>query len=97
MLNEKIKNENITQISFTSNPKDIVFFKYINFDSSPFSYSFDNTFCIFESVNKIFYLIYSRIFYTIISYDLTNLKKISEIKNAHNKEITNFRHILDLK
>lgn len=95
MLKKEIKEENISQISFNSNPKNIAFFKYINFDSSPFNYSFDNTFCIFESVNKIFYLIYSRIFYSIIIYDLTNLKKISEIKNAHSKEITNFRHILD--
>ena len=95
MLKKEIKEKSNTQISFNSNPKNIAFFKYINIDSSLFNYSFDNIFCAFESVNKTFYLIYSRIFYTIISYDLTNLKKINEIKNAHNKEITNFRHILD--
>ena len=92
---KELKEKNTTQFSFNSNPKNITFYQSINKDSSPFNNSFDNTFCIFESVDKIFYLIYSRIFYTIITYALINLKKISEIKKAHNKEITNFRHILD--
>ena len=96
MINKEIKEKKKAQILFNSNPKNLTFYKYIILDSSPFNYSFDNTFCVFESVNKIFYLIYSRIFYTIIVYDLTNLKKLSEIKNAHSKEITNFRYILDL-
>ena len=75
MLKKEIKEKYFTQISFNSNPQNISFFKHINIDSSPFNYSFENTFCAFESVNKTFYLIYSRIFYTIISYNLTNLKK----------------------
>ncbi len=95
MKKKEIREKSTIQISFNSNPKNIAFYKYINIDSSPFNNSFDNTFCIFESVNKIYYLIYSRIFYTIKIYDLINQKTISEIKKAHNKEITNFRHILD--
>ena len=95
MHKKGIKEKHIAQISLNSNPKNIAFFKYIKYGYLPFNYSFDNTFCVFESANKILYLIYSHIFYSIISYDLTNQKKISEIKNAHKNEITNFRYILD--
>ena len=95
MINKKIKEKNNSQIIFNSNPKLLDCFQYINFESSPFGDSFDNTFCVFESINKIIYLIYSKVLYSIIAYDVKNQKIINEMKNAHNKGITNFRHILD--
>ena len=51
-----------------------------------------NTFSVFQSVNKIFYLIYSNKNNSIISYDIVNNKKLNEIKNAHEKIIINFKH-----
>ena len=58
-------------------------------------FGLDNTFCIFNSINNILYIIYTNINYSIISYNLIQNKKINEIKNAHNEDITNFRHYLD--
>ena len=55
----------------------------------------DNIFSVFNSINNIFYLIYANKDNSIISYDLINNKKINEIKNAHNKNIVNFRHNFD--
>ena len=72
-------------------------FKVLANDSYGNSYFFaelDNTFIIFKSINDIFYLIYSKI-NSIINYDILNYKNISEIKNAHNAQITNFRHCSD--
>ena len=58
-------------------------------------YALDNTFAVFKSVNDIFYLIYSNISKSIIGHHIIENKKIIEIKNAHKKDITNFRHFLD--
>ena len=58
-------------------------------------YALDNTFCIFKSINDILYIIYSNKNKSIISYNFITNQKISEIKNAHNDYITNFRHYLD--
>ena len=65
--------------------------------SDDFFSSYDNTFIVFKSINDIIYLIYANVNKSIISYDLKNYQKISEIKNAHNKYITNFRHFFDKK
>ena len=60
-------------------------------------YSFlDNTFCVFESIDKILYLIYGNKYRSIISFNIIDSKKINEIKNAHESYITNFRHYLDI-
>ena len=61
------------------------------------AYSFlsENTFCVFKSINNIFYLIYTDKKKSIISYNIMNYKKLHEIKNAHNKNISNFRNIFD--
>ena len=56
----------------------------------------DNTFAIFKSVNKIIMVIYGNKENSIISYDLINKQKINEIKNAHQKYISNIRHHLDI-
>jgi len=55
----------------------------------------DYSFTVFNSINKILYLIYSNENRSMISYDLNNQKKINEIKNIHDEYITNFRHYLD--
>ena len=55
-----------------------------------------HTFTSFISINDIFYLIYSNKNLSIISYNIINNKKINEIKHAHDKYITNFRHYSDI-
>ena len=57
----------------------------------------ENIFCIFESIDKIIYLIYPNNNKSIISFNLINIQKINEIKKAHNFDITNLRHYLDKK
>ena len=57
----------------------------------------ENIFCIFESIDKIIYLIYPNNNKSIISFNLINIQKINEIKKAHNFDITNIRYYLDKK
>ena len=57
----------------------------------------DNIFSVFKSINDIFYLIYCNKNNSIISYDIVKQKIITEIKNTHNKNISNLRHYLDKK
>ena len=86
-----MKGNNKTQKK--SNKKQKLF-KVIAKDSYKHSHFFaelNNTFIIFKSINGIFYLTYSKI-NSIINYDILNYKIISEIKNAHNSKITNFRY-----
>ena len=65
------------------------------FDDS-YSHCFlDNTFSVFESIDKILYLIYTNRDRSIKSYDLNNNCEIYEQKNAHDNFITNFRHYFD--
>ena len=95
--NENLTNQkNFSEIIFNSNPKDIALLENLTNDS----YSdilLDNTFCVFTSINKIVYAIYSSEKKSIIAVDLNNFKKIIEIKNAHNGYITNFRYHFDSK
>ena len=77
--------------------RDINDIKLLN-DLTKDSYSdyiLDNTFTLFKSIDDIIYLIYSNINKSIISYDILKYKKTMEIKNAHKRDITNFRHFLD--
>ena len=80
---------------FKSNPAKIEFLNDIIEDSYS-DYTLDNTFCIFQSINKIFYLIYANEKNSIISYDIAHNKKICELIKAHENYITNFRHHLDI-
>ena len=105
--------ENINTINIKNNTKkiekekaeikkkdlDFTFYKELSNDSfvDDFFSSLNNTFLIFNSINNILYLIFSNIDKSIISYDLKYFQKICEIKTAHNKYISNFRHILDKK
>ena len=85
-----IKKINKTKIeNLNLKAKDIIFDAYAY-------YNLDNTFCIFESIDNILYLIYSTEKHSIISYNLIDFKKIIEIKNAHFTFITNFNHCQDL-
>ncbi len=55
----------------------------------------DSGFVVFKSIDNRIYLIYSNNNKSIISYDIKNKKKINEIKNAHNRNITSYKYILD--
>ena len=81
LSHQNIKNK-IQSINYISKDPYILFTKI-------------NSFISFKSVNDILYLIYSTKNISIISYNLINAQKINEIKNAHKKCITNFRHYLD--
>ena len=81
-----------------SNPKNINFINILaldTFSGDSLGFIFSDTFCVFISINDIFYVIYTNENKSILSYDLINNKKINEIKNAHKNYITNFRHYLD--
>ena len=70
-----------------------------NLTKSIVNYRGDNTFIVFISINNILCLIYSNKREdknnSIISYNIIDYKKICEIPNAHNEDITNFRHYFD--
>ncbi len=87
-MNEKKPNDN------TINPENIHFLKNLTIDSYALM-GLDNSICIFKSINEILYLIFSDINLSIICFDLKDDKKIIEIRNAHNNDITNYRHCLD--
>ena len=77
-------------------PIDLTFLDNIPLTSDSFSYrSLDNAFTVFESIEKILYIIYANIKNSIIFYDLVDNKKKSAIKNAHKTYIINLRHYLD--
>ena len=92
-LNKKEKfNENSV---IKINPKDIYFLNDLINNCYTYYPFLDNTFCVFNSVNDILYLIYANQDKSIISYNIIDNKKINEIKKAHNSYITNFRHHLN--
>ena len=89
-------NNQVEEISknIKSNPSDIRLLKSLSNDSYG-DILIDNSFCVFKSIYDIIYLIYGNKFGSIISYNLNNNEIIGEIKKAHNKMISNFRHFLD--
>ena len=70
-----------------------------NLTRSIVNYRADNTFIVFISKNNILCLIYSNKrgekSNSIISYNIIDYRKICEIPNAHNEDISNFRHYFD--
>ena len=52
-------------------------------------------FVVFKSIDNKIYLIYSNNNKSFISYDIINKKKLIEIKNANNQNITGCEYILD--
>jgi len=54
-----------------------------------------NSFSVFETFDHILMIIYATRNNSIISYDIIENRKITEIENAHNKSITIFSHCSD--
>jgi len=78
-----------------SNPSNIKLLGNITEDSYA-SHFLDNTFCVFKSlINEELYLVYSTKIISIICFNIINNKKINQIKNAHEKYISNFRYYFD--
>ena len=59
------------------------------------NYNLINSFCSFKSIDNVLYVIYTNSKKTIICYNLLDYKIINIIKDAHDGNITNFRHYLD--
>ena len=91
-LKEKEKEKEIN-IQINSNNKNLKCLKHL-IEDSYCDYYYDS-FCVFKSINEIFYLIYAKKNRSIIFYDLKENKIIIEIKKAHKKYIKSFRHYLD--
>ena len=89
-----ISSDKEPNIEFLSNPKDIQYLINLTKDSYT-HFNLDNTFTVFKSINKILYMIYANENNSIIAYNLIDNKKMMEIKNSHDKYITNLRHYLD--
>ena len=95
--NKKLRNDINTLKGYHnngSNPKAIKLLQNVNCTSFA-ELDIDNTFTAFKSINDILYLIYSTKNRSIICHDLGNQKIIKELKNCHNKYISNLRHYLD--
>ena len=84
--NDKLKKD--------SEQINIKFMKNIITDSYTIN-SFNNSFCQFQSIDNVIYIIYSNKNRSMISYNFFKNKKLAEIKNAHEKNISNIRHCLD--
>ena len=98
--NNKFNKETDFNTEFKTDPMKISYKGKITKDSYAFSSSclsrLDNTFTVFKSnFDNIIYLIYANENKSIISYNLIERKKINELANAHNNNITNFRYYLD--
>ena len=92
MGNKKSKNYNDP-----NNPINLKLYKTLinDYYLPPSNYFyFPNSFIIFNSIDDIFYLIYSNK-NNLLTFDLNDNKKIVNIKNAHKGNITNFRYYLD--
>ena len=94
------ENKNESNIEFNKKndliPKDAKFLRNLT-DDLNYSLLIDNIFLVFNSIENILQLIYYNQNNFIVSLDLINNQKISQIKNEHNKFVTNFRHYLDKK
>ena len=101
-INEfKFENSNIKKkekFDSSNNSLNVNNINYINkITNDSYAYvALDNTFCFFKSINDILFLIYSNKDKSIIIYNLIENKIVKEIKKAHDKYITNFRHYLDI-
>ena len=95
-LNDFSVSKNNISLKDNLNYNEIKLIKDLIQDSHAYYSFLDNTFCVFESIDKILYLIYGNKHRSIISFNIIDSKKINEIKNAHKSYITNFRHYLDI-
>jgi hypothetical protein len=72
--------------------------KYLNNLVNDYNITFyyENSFIIFKLFdNEIFILVYGNKKGSIISYNISDNKKMNEINKAHLSIITNFRHYFD--
>ena len=94
--NKDIEKKNIEALKKQeSNIKNKFSYEFIrNIATDSLSYGLDDSMVVFKSIDNILYFIYPNRIYSIISYNLIDNKKINEIKNAHNKYITNIKHYL---
>ena len=95
-LNDFSVSKNNISLKDNLNYNEIKLIKDLIQDSHAYYSFLDNTFCVFESIDNILYLIYGNKHRSIISFNIIDSKKINEIKNAHKSYITNFRHYLDI-
>ena len=86
----------INNIEDNNNPKNLKYFKNIISDSYT-NMSIDNTFALFQTIDYLFYIIYSTEHKSIICYNIINQKKLVEINFHSNFHITNFKHFFDKK
>ena len=92
--NEEDKISNLTIKN--ENPTKIECINIIGKDTIDFlNFKLDNIFIVFKSIFDIYYIIYGNKYNSIICYDIVDNKQITEIKNAHNHTVNNFRHFLD--
>lgn len=90
----KIDNNENFQIFNEFNPFEIQ--HPINLTYNSYAHDvLDNTFTVFQSIEKLVYLIYTNDSSSIIAHNLNNDKIIKKIKNAHEEYISNLRHYLD--
>ena len=92
ILKDKIEYE--INLMYSIEPNNLIFFSNItkdSFSSSPI----ENTFTIFNSSNNIMCLIYATKDKSIKCININERKVITEIKDAHFKFITNFKHYYD--
>ena len=85
--NNKIYNDinsDFNNILNKASPSDIT--------SDAYTCYFNNTFLVFKTINDLHYLVYISKAKSIICSDLYKLKKIAEIKEIENENITTFRH-----
>ena len=96
ILSLKNSKEKEIKLIYDYNPNNLILFSKLtkdSFCSSPI----ENTFIIFNSIihNNIIYLIYSSKEKSIKCVNLIENRLVIEIKNAHNKFITSFKHCYD--
>ena len=93
--NKQLKNEINKLKEYHLDPKNIKFISNITED--PYAHDNSvNSFNAFNSINNETYLVYSKENKSIICYDLDKKQIVKEIKDAHKKYITNFRHHFEL-
>ena len=91
----KEENKKLELNKEKDNPKAIKLLKKVVNDNNYTDNGLVNTFAVFKSINDLFFLIYSNEENYLVCYDLINFKSIEQIKNAHEKKITNINHCLD--
>ena len=79
------------------NKTNLINFKFIkDLTNDSFAYAqLDNIFIVVKSSEDNIILIYSNNMKSIISYNMINYQILTEIKNAHDNYITNFRYYFD--